>query len=419
MWEHGKLDKALKIYQHALALDPTHPDVLNEYGEFLEKTQHDVVKAEHMYCRALVLSPKHSRALSNRKRTLPLVEEVDQTNFNRIERKRDTIIKIPDNHPGLRRMKKESYFRHIHHTTAIEGNTFTLSQTRSFVETRIVISGKSIMEHNEILGLDAALHYVNSTLVHRIGAISIQDIKDIQKHVLGFVDPIGSGVFRTTQVFVGEHIPPAASEVEKHMKEFIEWLNSDDALSLHPIEFAALAHYKLVYIHPFYDGNGRTSRLLMNLILMQAGYPPIIIMKGEKQEYFELLETANAGDIRPFIRFIAKCTERTLDEYIWATSENPPSMTRIFARDDGRTIILDQMDDNFPKPETDNDDSNWNEWRKHSYDKNNKADNERLFREYKSNNYRKNEPVDNDINNNDENNNGESIEDMPSFTDRP
>ena len=92
---------------------------------------------------------------------------------------------------------------------------------------------------------------------------------------------------------------------------------------MHPIEFAAIAHYRLVVIHPFYDGNGRTSRLLMNLILMQAGYPPVAIQIDDRLRYYETLELANNGDIRPFIRFIAECTERTLDEYLLATIEDP------------------------------------------------------------------------------------------------
>lgn len=85
---------------------------------------------------------------------------------------------------------------------------------------------------------------------------------------------------------------------------------------------AALAHYKLVHIHPFYDGNGRTSRLLMNLVLMQAGYPPTIIPVELRSEYYEHLKTANSGDVRPFVRFIVRCTERTIDDYLRATIEN-------------------------------------------------------------------------------------------------
>lgn len=79
------------------------------------------------------------------------------------------------------------------------------------------------------------------------------------------------------------------------MDEFVEWLNSDETGSLHPIKLAAIAHYKLVTIHPFYDGNGRTSRLLMNLVLMHAGYPPVLIKVEEKHEYYKYLETANQG----------------------------------------------------------------------------------------------------------------------------
>jgi len=140
--------------------------------------------------------------------------------------------------------------------------------------------------------------------------------------VLGYVDPIGAGILRTTQVFVGDFTPPPASQVVPLMAEFVEWLNSEEALTLHPIEMAALAHYKLVYVHPFYDGNGRTSRLLMNLVLMQTGYPPIIIPVEEKQKYYQHLQTANDGDVRPFIRFIAQCAERTIEEFLWASVEN-------------------------------------------------------------------------------------------------
>ena len=341
--ENGKIEKALKLFDHALALYPQHSDILNEYGEFLEKHRKNVVLAEHMYCLALQISPEHSKALVNRKRTQPIVEEIDQNHFNRIDKKLKQFHKIPDSHAGLRRMKKESYYKHVYHTTAIEGNTMTLSQTRSIIETRMAVAGKSVVEHNEILGLDAALSFVNSTLVHRIGSIKLQDILDIHKRVLGFVDPVEAGRVRNTQVFVGDYVPPKADQLSQLMSEFIEWLNSEEALNLHPIEFAALAHYKLVVIHPFYDGNGRTSRLLMNLILMQGGYPPVIIRVEDKHLYYQHIEAGNNGDIRPFIRFIAQCTEITLDEYLWATSDtNSNVLAKISRReDDGRTILID------------------------------------------------------------------------------
>lgn len=105
---------------------------------------------------------------------------------------------------------------------------------------------------------------------------------------MGHVDPIEGGVFRTTQVYVGSHIPPNPKELHVLMNQFEEWLNSHQVLEMHPIRFAALAHYKLVHIHPFVDGNGRTSRLLMNTILMRFGFPPVIIQKQHR--YFEMYQ---------------------------------------------------------------------------------------------------------------------------------
>jgi Fic family protein len=96
------------------------------------------------------------------------------------------------------------------------------------------------------------------------------------------VDPIEGGVFRRTQVYVGNHIPPKPQEVQILMDTFLEWMNSKEASELHPIKLAAIAHYKLVHIHPFTDGNGRTSRLLMNTILMKFGFPPVVIQKQQR-----------------------------------------------------------------------------------------------------------------------------------------
>lgn len=327
MHAQGKNDKALKLFQHAIALDPKHADILNEYGEFIEKYQKDIVLANHLYVKALILSPTHSKALANSERTLPLVEEIDQNYFNRIDKKRDELYKIPANHPGLRRAKKEAYFLHIYHTNAIEGNTLTLQQTRAIVETKLAIGGKSLHEQNEVIGIDAALSFMNNTLLGKVGQLTLNDILEIHKRVLGYVDPTEAGRIRRTQVFVGNFSPPQAKYLGKLMQEFILWLNSEEASKIHPIEFAALAHYKLVSIHPFYDGNGRTSRLLMNLILMRAGFPPVSIKVEDRFHYYETLEMANDGDIRPFIRFIAECAERTLDEFLLASVENPSNET--------------------------------------------------------------------------------------------
>ncbi|CAL7949478.1 unnamed protein product [Xylocopa violacea] len=317
----GKQNKAIKLFQHAVALAPRHPDILNHYGEFLEHTQNDVIKANEYYVRALSFQPNHEGALINSQRTARVVEELDRRMLRRIDEKRNALSAIPDNNAALIRAKREAYFQHIYHTVGIEGNTMNLAQTRAIVETRTAVAGKSIDEHNEILGLDAAMKYINATLVNRVGSISIKDILEIHMRVLGHVDPVQGGQFRRTQVYVGGHIPPGPGDIHYLMEEFAMWLNSERAIRMHPVRYAALAHYKLVHIHPFSDGNGRTSRLLMNMILMQAGYPPVIIHKQHRHTYYENLQIANTGDVRPFVRFIAECTEQTLDLFLWATSE--------------------------------------------------------------------------------------------------
>lgn len=159
---------------------------------------------------------------------------------------------------------------------------------------------------------------------------------------MGFVDPVESGSFRRTQVYVGGHVPPGPHEIQVLMEEFSKWLNSEQAARMHPIRYAALAHYKLVHIHPFTDGNGRASRLLMNTILMQAGFPPVIILKQDRQKYYRYLELANEGDVRPFVRFIAECTEQTLDLFLWATREYSTELPALEQQDTNRIIKVDE-----------------------------------------------------------------------------
>jgi len=328
MRRSNKNVKAKKLFLHALALAPHNPRTLLHYGLFLEeigRDGHDLVEADHQYARAVAFSNTdldiQSEAVAARKRTASKVEIIDDQVLQRIDKKKLQFLDIRADSAALKRAKKEAYFQYIYHTVGIEGNTMNLAQTRSILETKLAVAGKSIMEHNEILGMDSALKYINNTLVDKIGDITLHDILEMHKRVIGNVDPVEAGLFRRTQVYVGDHVPPPPSLVYSMVTKFVDWLNSVSAMSLHPVKLAALAHYKLVHIHPFVDGNGRTSRLLMNLVLMQAGFPPVIIRRADRDIYYNHLITANEGDIRPFIRFIAHCTEKTLDAYLWASQE--------------------------------------------------------------------------------------------------
>uniref|UniRef100_A0A0V0J7R3 protein adenylyltransferase n=1 Tax=Schistocephalus solidus TaxID=70667 RepID=A0A0V0J7R3_SCHSO len=347
----GRSKVALKLLKHAAQLDPNNAVILTALGEALEKDWDDVkennlnsrqsrvsalsvkkssalkssvpeenlVAAESLYARALIENPQYQKATKNQRRTRPVVEQFDQQRLKNIDQKVARFYLVPESNPGLRLVKIEHYFQHIYHSNAIEGNTLSLAQTRAVLETRIAVGGKSLQEQNEVLGLDAAFRFLNTTLLKGSSApIEVNDLLELHRRVLSFVDLTEAGRFRKTQVFVADHTPPAAELIPQLMDELMTWVNSEEAAELHPIEQAALAHWKLVYIHPFYDGNGRTARLLMNLILMRVGFPPAIIRKEDRHLYYETLKTANIGDVRPFIRFITDCAERTLDDYLVA-----------------------------------------------------------------------------------------------------
>ena len=109
-------------------------------------------------------------------------------------------------------------------------------------------------------------------------------------------------------------MPPEPQQTNELLKDFEEFINSDRLLHLHPVERSALAHLQLTRTQPFQDGNERVSRLMMNLMLIRSGFPPVTIRKGEREEYLGALREAFEGDFRPFVRFVAKGVGRTLDE---------------------------------------------------------------------------------------------------------
>lgn len=107
--------------------------------------------------------------------------------MDKLDEKRDALSAIHESNAALRRVKKEAYFQHIYHSVGIEGNTMTLAQTRSVLETRMAVNGKSIDEHNEILGMDAALKYINASLVKRYVSLCVSNDSISDTHFHTFV----------------------------------------------------------------------------------------------------------------------------------------------------------------------------------------------------------------------------------------
>lgn len=161
----GKHDKALKVFQHSLALSPNHPSILTEYGIFLESYSNDIIQADNFYFRALTYDPNYQRALTERQRTATVVESFDDERLRRLDEKRDVLAEIDTKSAAFKRATKEAYILHIYHSVGIEGNSMTLAETRSVLETRMAVNGRSVDEHNEIIGLDSAMKFVNASLV--------------------------------------------------------------------------------------------------------------------------------------------------------------------------------------------------------------------------------------------------------------
>ncbi len=126
-----------------------------------------------------------------------------------------------------------------------------------------------------------------------------------------------AGKYRTGEVLIAgaKHSPPDAIDVPPLMHALVGWIRTNHK-KLHAVELAARTHHKIVHVHPFFDGNGRTARLVMNVLIMQAGYPMAIIVKNDRKKHYQVLDKADGEDYGPLVLFIAQAVERTLDLYL-------------------------------------------------------------------------------------------------------
>jgi len=203
-----------------------------------------------------------------------------------------------------------------YHSNAIEGSTLTLAETRLVLLDGLTVGGKSLREHLEAINHKHAIDFVEA-LAAKAEPITEHNIRQIHALILRTIDDENAGAYRKGQVHItgSTYVPPGAIEVPPLMRELVAWINSVEAAEMHPVERAALAHFRLVHIHPFVDGNGRTARLFMNLILLREGYPPAVIRRERRPEYYDTLDRAHEGNTAPFVALVAEEAERSLD--IW------------------------------------------------------------------------------------------------------
>jgi Fic family protein len=237
--------------------------------------------------------------------------------YDRLELKKNALIsKRPLPYSALLKIKENLFIEWTYNSNSIEGNTLTLQETKIVLQDGMTVKGKSLREHFETTNHYEAIEYLEE-LISSNYILSERDILDIHHIVLSKIEKEFSGRYRNGSVRIigANFLPPNALKVNQLMKELIDWVNVNP-LNLNIIALVTIFHHRFVHIHPFFDGNGRTVRLIMNLLLMKAGYPPAIILKNDRKKYYEALNQANKGNYKKMLLLVAQALERSLNIYL-------------------------------------------------------------------------------------------------------
>lgn len=241
---------------------------------------------------------------------------LDDNYFDEVDSlKKELDSKRPISKETLKSLRESVNLEWTYNSNGIEGNTLTLRETQVVLE-GITVGGKSIKEHLEAINHEKAILFLDD-LVKDNDPINEWNIKSIHQLVLKDIDNENAGRYRKENVTIkgATHIPPDYLKVPELMEKLILTYNAWS--EYHPIIQAALLHGELVKIHPFIDGNGRTSRLLMNLVLMNKGYNPVIIKKVSRLKYYEALDTAHTtGNYTDFVKLVTKLEVEILKKYL-------------------------------------------------------------------------------------------------------
>ena len=230
------------------------------------------------------------------------------------EKKRELDKKRPIPSYVLKSIKDSLSIEWTYNSNSIEGNTLTLQETKMVIEDGFTIKGKSLREHFEVVNHQEAIEFVES-LASNEYVLNKLDILSIHHLVLQKIEKDFAGKYRTSGVRISgaNFVPPNALKVDEFVSELIDFANDSEVDILIR---SAIFHHRFAWIHPFFDGNGRTARLLLNLILMKSGFPPAIILKNDRKKYYDALNQANNQDYSKLVLLILQAVERTLDIYL-------------------------------------------------------------------------------------------------------
>lgn len=248
--------------------------------------------------------------------------------YERILSKKKTLDSFRPPPPQVvQKLREQMQIEFTYNSNAIEGNTLSLRETQLIIQEGITIHGKSLKEHLEARNHPEAIAYIEK-LAQKRSEIEQEDILQIHKLLMRGIDNQNAGKYRTGQVRVAgaTFMPPKADKIQPMINELLQTI-SQNPDELTPIELTAFFHHKLVYIHPFLDGNGRTARLLMNAILISNGYPFTVLLKVDRPKYLRALSEADNRNLVPFANFVARSVERSLDMYLLALEKGAEILT--------------------------------------------------------------------------------------------
>jgi len=243
--------------------------------------------------------------------------------FDRLQAKRDLLNNSrPMPAIALRKIQEAISIEWIYNSNSIEGNTLSLRETQMVLQDGITIKGKSLREHFEAKNHEKALDYLYK-LSSKSYQINSGDILSIHSLILNSIEDDYAGRLRNSGVRISgaNFVPPNAQKVSGLLDELIEFVIKNP-LKLNDLELATIFHHRFVWIHPFFDGNGRTVRLAMNLLLLKVGYTPAIILKNDRKKYYTALNSANNGNYEKLMLLMAQAVERTLNIYLNALPDS-------------------------------------------------------------------------------------------------
>lgn len=233
----------------------------------------------------------------------------------------ETFRETPLDKIALEKLREHFRTHHIFHSTGIEGNRLTLQETSLVLKEGIDISGKPLKDSIEVKNLGIAFDFLYE-LAREDVQVSENYLKQIHKLIIGDDESLSPGEYRNIGVIItgSDHTPPEPFEVPIKMRDLFDWINENE--SQNPIITAAVAHHEMVKTHPFKDGNGRTARLLLNLILLKAGFPICNIKRTERPDYYNALSLADEGEYEPIIEVVTNNCTTLFEEYIRVRDES-------------------------------------------------------------------------------------------------